>query len=236
MPCLAVPKPILRRMPEYRIGNNMSEQDYRDLRREYDAEALRRTMLAASPMEQFGQWLAAAQEKHPDDATSMSLATVDSQGWPSARIVLLKHFDEQGLVWYTDTHSRKGQALAANPRAELLFYWKGLERQVRIQGRVEAVSAAEADQYFNSRPLGSRLSAAASQQSSVVQDRAVLEAAVAAMQERYPDGQVPRPARWGGYRLLPQRFEFWQGRTSRLHDRFEYVRQDDGWLIQRLAP
>ncbi|MFP8966534.1 pyridoxamine 5'-phosphate oxidase [Pokkaliibacter sp. CJK22405] len=214
----------------------MSEQKYGDIRREYEAKELNREMLDDSPVVQFQQWLAEARIHHPDDATSMALSTLSPEGWPEARIVLLKHCDDAGFIWFTDSRSRKGQALAANPRAELLFYWRGMERQVRIQGDVEPLSAAQADEYFNSRPLGSRLSAAASVQSSEVSGREALEARIEALKAEFPEGDVPRPEPWIGYRLVPKRLEFWQGRASRLHDRFEYRLTDNGWAVARLSP
>ncbi|MDH2432005.1 pyridoxamine 5'-phosphate oxidase [Pokkaliibacter sp. MBI-7] len=214
----------------------MSEQNYRDLRREYEAGELRRAMLQATPLAQFQQWLAEAREHHPDDATSMTLSTVDAEGWPEARIVLLKHCNEDGFSWYTDSRSRKGQALAAHPRAELLFYWRGMERQVRIQGEVVQLPAEHAENYFNSRPLGSRLSAAASVQSAAVADRAVLEQRIEELKQAHPQEDIPRPDAWIGYLLQPRRFEFWQGRASRLHDRFEYRLLNGEWQIDRLSP
>jgi pyridoxamine 5'-phosphate oxidase len=166
----------------------------------------------------------------------MTLATAAKDGQPSARVVLLKSFDEHGFVFYTNYQSRKGQDLAENPRASLLFYWSQLWRQVRIDGVVEKISAAESETYFQSRPLGSKLGAWASNQSEVVADRETLEARFAELEKRF-GGQVPRPEHWGGYRLRPNSIEFWQGRDNRLHDRLRYRLQDDGgWVIQRLGP
>lgn len=211
--------------------------NYQDYRREYEAEGLRRNDLATSPFEQFAHWLKQAEAACPQDATSMTLATADIDGKPAARIVLLKGFDEQGLVWYTDSRSDKGRQMAQNPQAALLFYWAPLERQVRITGSVEALPDETADAYFISRPKASQLSAAASAQSRVVADRAELEQRVVDLETSVGEGVVPRPRAWIGYRLQPESFEFWQGRPSRLHDRLRYQLQADAsWQIDRLAP
>ena len=217
----------------------MSHSDKGDLtalRREYVAQPLRRSDLAADPVAQFADWMKTATEYSPDDATSMTLATASKTGMPSARIVLLKHFGEDGFAWYTDFRSQKGQELEQNPQAELMFYWYGLERQVRIQGRVEKLSPEQGKKYFNERPVGSRLSAAASHQSSVVDSRETLEQAVAELESKYPQGDIPHPEFWGGYRLIPTHFEFWQGRENRLHDRFTFTQVDGQWQIDRLSP
>ena len=206
-------------------------------RRDYTEGTLRRADLAADPVEQFRRWLADARERKILDATAMVLATVDADGRPHSRVVLLKHFDAAGFVWYTFQRSDKARQLEANPHAALLFYWCALERQVRIEGTVERLDPAGADAYFHSRPEGSRFSAAASEQSSPVEDRRTLERRVAELRERHPDGDVPRPEAWGGYRLAPARFEFWQGRADRLHDRFAVERGDgDAWRAVRLQP
>jgi len=211
--------------------------DLMALRREYVANGITKSMMAADPVTQFSEWFVVARQTRPDDASSMTLATADSTGRPSARIVLLKHFDEHGFAWYTDYGSQKGQALAENPYAEILFYWYGLERQIRIQGRVEKLTTEQADHYFHSRPLGSRLSALVSHQSQPVESRNVLEANVKQLAEQVIDDQVERPVRWGGYRLVPEKFEFWQGRESRLHDRLIYTRNStSGWDLQRIQP
>jgi pyridoxamine 5'-phosphate oxidase len=208
-----------------------------DIRREYNCDSLNRNQLEADPFRQMHLWLDQAKQAELKDATAMTLATSDHNNLPDARIVLLKQLDERGFCWYTDYSSHKGQQLADNPQACLLFHWRELDRQVRVQGRVEKINGTEADQYFASRPLQSRLSAAASSQSQAIDSRAELEAKVAQLQQQYDD-HVPRPADWGGYRLLPARFEFWQGRENRLHDRFNYEKSDNGnhWLISRLQP
>jgi len=210
--------------------------DFKALRREYQAKTLDRADLAADPVQQFDRWMKEISVLIPADATSMTLATASASGMPSARIVLLKHFDVQGFCWYTDYRSHKGQDLAENPQAELMFYWPLLERQVRICGTVERLPDAFAQTYFAERPLGSRLSAAASQQSAVVDSRATLEQRVDALRKQHADGLVPKPEQWGGYRLRPVAFEFWQGRENRLHDRMCYRLHDGAWVIERLQP
>lgn len=210
--------------------------DQRDNRREYAAPALRRSNLAADPLVQFQRWLADALDAGLADATAMALATADGAGVPSVRIVLLKHFDTSGFCWYTDYRSRKSRDLADNPHASALFHWRELHRQVRLTGTVERLDAAAADAYFHSRPEQSRLSAAASVQSAPVADRATLEQRVAELRRRFPEGRVPRPEAWGGFRLMPEEYEFWQGREGRLHDRFRFSRRGEGWQVERLQP
>ena len=214
-------------------------------RRDYQNDALSRADLDGSPLTQFSTWLQDARNAGLIDATSMCLSTVDAAGLPHSRIVLLKAFDEQGFVWFTDRHSNKGQELKDRPVAAILFFWRELERQVRIEGDVSKVDDALSDQYFYSRPAGSRFSAAASRQSAPVSKRQILVDEVAELQARHPDDKVPRPPRWGGYRLQPNRFEFWQGRADRLHDRFVYTSPaaqsqaadtERPWLVQRLCP
>jgi pyridoxamine 5'-phosphate oxidase len=192
----------------------------------------------ASPIRQFQTWCeeVRAQGVSEQDAISMTLVTAARDGQPSARVVLLKSFDELGFVFYTNYQSRKGKDLAENPRAGLLFYWSQLWRQVRIEGVVEKISAAESEEYFQSRPLGSKLGAWASNQSEVVDNRETLEARFAELEKRF-GAEVPRPEHWGGYRLMPNSVEFWQGRDNRLHDRLRYQLQEDGgWMIERLGP
>ena len=211
-------------------------KDLSDYRREYESQGMRKAELNADPVNQFGQWLQAANELKLIDSTAMTLATADANGMPSARIVLLKKYDERGFCWYTDSRSQKGQELAVNPQATLLFHWRDLSRQIRVQGTVEALPGSDAQAYFNSRPEGSRFSAASSSQTAIVKNRQALEDEVQRLHERYPDGDVPRPDSWIGYRLKPQYFEFWQGLVNRLHDRVSYRPSGSHWTMERLSP
>jgi pyridoxamine 5'-phosphate oxidase len=206
-----------------------------DLRQEYMRQSLDERDVGRNPIAQFNCWFDEAVTAKMPMVNSMTLATVGANGQPSARIVLLKGVDARGFVFYTNYASRKGSELAANPRAALLFHWVELEREVRIEGRVEQVSARESDDYFASRPLGSRHAAIASPQSEVVADRAVLEARFADAERSQGDAPA-RPPHWGGYRVLPASVEFWQGRPNRLHDRVLFSRLAAGWKIERLAP
>jgi pyridoxamine 5'-phosphate oxidase len=206
------------------------------MRREYIREALAEADVDADPVVQFGRWFEQAEQAGLLEPTAMTLATATPDGRPSARMVLLRGFDERGFCFYTNYESRKGVELAANPRAALVFWWGELERQVRIEGPVAPTSRAESEAYFHSRPSGSQLSAAASPQSRVIQDRAVLERRAAELATGSAAGQVPLPDFWGGYRLTHEVVEFWQGRPNRLHDRLRYRRAGDGWKIERLAP
>jgi pyridoxamine 5'-phosphate oxidase len=205
-----------------------------DLRQSYEKGTLLEQDIKASPVEQFGLWFNQALEQNVPEPTTMTLATADATGRPSARIVLLKGFDDAGFVFYTNYNSRKGQDLAVQPYASLNFFWQPLERQVRINGLTDKVSAQESDEYFHSRPLGSRLGAWVSAQSQPT-TLAELEANTAAVQQKYGD-HPPRPPHWGGYRLTPEYFEFWQGRPSRLHDRLTYQRSGTGWALKRISP
>ncbi|MGP1609710.1 MAG: pyridoxamine 5'-phosphate oxidase, partial [Burkholderiales bacterium] len=202
---------------------------------EYRRTSLDEADAAADPLTQFQLWFDAAVRAELPLPNAMTLATVAADGAPAARIVLLKGADQRGFVFYTNYQSRKGRELAANPRAVLVFHWAELEREVRIEGAVEKTSAAESDEYFSSRPLGSRHAAIASPQSAVVANRAVLETRFAEIEKNQRDAPA-RPAHWGGYRLHPVAVEFWQGRPNRLHDRLLYTRAGERWSITRLAP
>jgi pyridoxamine 5'-phosphate oxidase len=190
--------------------------------------------LDPDPLRQFAAWFEEAGAAGVRAPEAMALATAAADGRPSVRMVLLKGFDERGFVFFTGYESRKGDELAANPRAALLFYWDPLGRQVRIEGPVERVAEAESDAYFASRPRGAQISASVSPQSRVVESRALLEAAAAELEAR--GGELGRPPAWGGFRIAPESYEFWQHRANRLHDRLRYRREDGGWVIERLAP
>jgi len=207
-----------------------------DSRREYTLHGLKEADVNADPVEQFRVWFDQALAAGVPDANAMALATTKPDGRPSARIVLLKHFDANGLLFFTNYNSRKGRELARNPAAALLFFWPQLERQVRIEGTVTFTTAEESDTYFRSRPLESRLGACASPQSETIASREELERRLAEIKARCPGDEVPRPSHWGGYRLTPDLFEFWQGGPGRLHDRLEYFRADGAWRLRRLAP
>lgn len=201
-----------------------------------DAPALDVADCRPDPFDQFAEWFVAVQAAGYAEPTAMTLATVDAHGQPSARVVLLKGFDRQGFVFFTNYASRKGQELEASGRAGLLFYWERQMRQVRIEGGVERVSPQESDEYFATRPRASQVGAWASPQSAPLADRAALERRVEELEARFGAEPVPRPPHWGGYRLAPNRFEFWQGRASRLHDRVVYARGAGGWTRSRIAP
>jgi len=207
-----------------------------DLRKDYGQASLDESEVADDPIAQFTRWFEEALKAEVNEPNAMSVATVGADGRPSSRIVLVKQFDGRGFTWYTNYDSQKGQQLASKPFAALLFFWSELERQVRIEGTVEHTTAEESDKYFNSRPLKSRLSAIASRQSAPIANRAALEHNYEDVARQY--GESPsRPSNWGGFRLVPERIEFWQGRRSRFHDRIVYTRQEDGsWTRQRLQP
>lgn len=207
-----------------------------DLRTDYRLASLAESDVDHNPVAQFGKWFAEAERAEVAEPNAMTLATATPDGVPSARIVLLKGLSDRGFVFYTDYRSRKGQELQANPHAALCFFWQPLQRQVRITGSIERVSREESRAYFDSRPVGSRIGASASVQSSVLVNRATLEATVAALEAEYGNGNVPLPDHWGGFCLLPNRFEFWQGRSSRLHDRIVYDHSENGWSLSRLSP
>jgi pyridoxamine 5'-phosphate oxidase len=212
-------------------------KDLADLRREYRIKPLRRPNLDANPFQQFDTWFQEALTVEAMDANAMSLATVSTDGQPSQRTVLLKYYDETGFVFYTNLGSRKAKEIAANPKVSLLFYWHELHRQVKIVGTAETISAAENVRYFMRRPRDSQLGAWVSHQSSIISARSVLENTFEQMKEKFAHGEVPLPSFWGGYRVAPIAMEFWQGRESRLHDRFIYRQiEPDRWDIDRLAP
>ena len=213
----------------------MSNSKLADMRKSYQQAELLEAQALAEPLKQFELWLNQALQAEVPEANAMTLATVSSQLRPSTRVVLIKGFDERGLVWFTNYDSRKGQELAGNPFAALQFHWVELERVVRIEGVVEKVSDAESDAYFASRPLDSRIGAWASPQSQVIDSRTVLVANAAKYGAQFLL-QPPRPPHWGGYRLKPERWEFWQGRPSRLHDRLRYRLEAGQWVRERLAP
>ncbi|MFT8326253.1 pyridoxamine 5'-phosphate oxidase [Gluconobacter oxydans] len=192
--------------------------------------------LKADPFALFAAWMSDAEKSEPNDPNAMAVATATPEGRPSVRMLLLKGVDERGFVFYTNLESRKGRELLANPHVALLFHWKSLRRQIRIEGPVEAVSAAEADAYFASRSRMSRLGAIASDQSRPLDDRSTFEERLKAVDEKYGDGPIPRPANWSGFRVLPEAIEFWQDRPYRLHDRAVWTRDGNGWNVTRLYP
>lgn len=208
-----------------------------DIRKDYRMRSLSETDAAPNAITQFETWWNEAVKSEISEPNAMTLATASADGVPTARIVLLKGFDERGFVFFTNYNSLKGEQMQENPRACLVFFWKELERQVRVMGVIEKVSPAESDEYFNSRPEGSRIGAIVSPQSSVIESRDWLESKVEATAQELTGMHIPRPEYWGGYRVRPAIIEFWQGRSNRLHDRLQYSLMDDGqWKIERLAP
>jgi pyridoxamine 5'-phosphate oxidase len=206
-------------------------------RKDYNRFSLREEDLDVDPIRQFEKWFEEASLSEVAEPNAMALATATPEGRPSVRIVLLRAVDQRGFGFFTNYDSRKGRELDANPHAALVFFWQSLERQVRIEGQVQRVDADESDRYFQGRPVASRLGAWASPQSDVIADRQVLEERIRELEGRFPDGDIPRPANWGGYRVVPESIEFWQGGPSRLHDRLRYTKQKgEGWLVERLAP
>ena len=219
------------------LGEFKALLDINQIRRDYMLGGLRRDNLSGSPFDQFELWLQQAIDSDLPDPTAMTLATVDAEGQPDQRIVLLKHSDAQGLVFFTNYASKKAQDIAVNPRVSLHFPWHMMERQVRINGRAEKISAEETMRYFVTRPRDSQIAAWASKQSRPINSRKLLMQQFEDMKVKFLNSKVPPPDFWGGYRVIPDRFEFWQGGGSRLHDRFDYKRTPDGfWVIERLAP
>lgn len=207
------------------------------IRKDYQLAALDEQTVGDDPLSFFGKWLAEAEAAQISEVNAMTLATVDAHNKPHARIVLLKGLDENGFIFFTNYQSAKGLQLAAQPFASMVFFWKELERQVRIEGNMEKLSDKENDTYFHSRPEGSRIGAWASPQSHVIANRSILDENYAAFTQKFVGGAIPRPAHWGGYKLIPNHFEFWQGRSNRLHDRITFSLQDPNtWIKQRLAP
>jgi pyridoxamine 5'-phosphate oxidase len=208
-----------------------------DIRKDYKLQSLLESAVATNPIEQFTRWWDEAIKSNIDEVNAMTLATASANGIPSARIVLLKGYDQNGFVFFTNYSSSKGRQLDENPHAALVFFWKELERQVRIEGIIEKIAANDSDEYFHSRPVGSQIGAWASPQSTVIANREVIEQRVNNYQQQFSSGPIPRPEHWGGYLLKPHSLEFWQGRSSRLHDRILYTfLPNNSWQITRLAP
>lgn len=214
----------------------MMNADIANLRTDYKLKSLTEAEVNANAIEQFTTWWNEAIQSDIHEVNAMTLATADSNGTPHARIVLLKDYNTEGFIFFTNYESNKGQQLLQNPRACLLFFWKELERQIRIEGTVAKIDTAESDAYFNSRPEGSRIGAWVSPQSKVIEGREFLEERYLKMSRQFTHGKIERPAHWGGYIVNPVKIEFWQGRPSRLHDRILYTKADNGWKIERLAP
>jgi len=207
-----------------------------DIRRDYRLQSLNEEDVAPEPFLQFDKWWYEVSTSHIDEANAMTLATASKDGIPHARIVLLKGYDRNGFVFFTNYNSHKGKEINENPYASLVLFWKELERQVRIEGTIEKIEAAQSDIYFHSRPAGSRIGAWASPQSTVIEHRRIIEQNFLAFEEKFGCEHIPRPDHWGGYIVKPTIIEFWQGRSSRLHDRIRYTKEKDQWKIERLAP
>lgn len=210
--------------------------DIGDYRREYLQGGLKREDLSKSPFEQFEKWFKQAMQADIPDASAMTLATVSADGKPTQRTVLLKLFDEKGFIFFTNYSSQKSHQIGENPNVSLLFPWTQLERQIEINGIAEKITTAESLKYFLSRPRGSQLGAWASAQSSPINSRQILESQLKKIKDKFTQGEIPLPDFWGGYRVIPQTIEFWQGGENRLHDRFEYTKAEDTWAIKRLQP
>jgi pyridoxamine 5'-phosphate oxidase len=207
-----------------------------DIRKDYQLKSLSELEVNNNPFSQFSNWWDEAVQSEIDEVNAMTLSTITNEGRPSSRIVLLKGFDSKGFVFFSNYNSSKAQQISSNSHVSLLFFWKELERQIRIDGVCSKVSAEESDAYFHSRPIGSRLGAWASPQSEKIQDREVLVQRLASVTQEFGLENVPRPPHWGGYQVVPTRIEFWQGRSNRLHDRILYEQQELSWQISRLAP
>ena len=216
------------------MKNNSDE--IANIRREWSSRKLDESNVSSNPFGQFSEWMREAIDADILDPNAMTLATADKSGVPSARIVLLKSIDEKGLVFYTNYESKKAKDLLENPRASVVLFWKELERQIRVIGTVEKISQKESEEYFTTRPYESQIGAWASKQSSELKGRESLEKKFVEIKSKYPEGKVPLPDFWGGFRIIPEQFEFWQGRPSRLHDRIAYIKEKANWKIIRLAP
>ena len=210
--------------------------DITNLRKDYCQAGLTRKDLSGSPFSQFNKWFEQAQSAGIEEPNAMSISTVSQDGMPSSRTVLLKLYDEKGFVFFTNYASQKAQEMTHNPNVALLFPWLSLERQIRISGKVEKISKKESFAYFTSRPKDSQIGAWISPQSKIIESRRFLTQKLLEMKEKFSNGKIPLPDSWGGYRIIPNKFEFWQGRTSRLHDRFVYEKKEGAWLIYRVAP
>ncbi len=214
----------------------MIEKDLSDLRYDYNKDTLKRSEIPLNPFALFDGWFSKAEKEHVGEANAMVLSTVSSKGRPSSRMVLLKSYDEEGLVFYTNYNSLKGQHISGNNSVCVLFYWHDLQRQIRIEGIVQRISSLDSDTYFANRPRQSMISAVISPQSRKIPDREYLDKLVKEFKEDNKSSDVKRPPEWGGYRIIPVKFEFWQGRKNRLHDRIEYIQQRHQWHTRRLAP